>query len=448
MDEGTNDLESAGYPRDPPCAGNYGNPQDTMAREVNHFCLAHTNMKVILVNICLVIVSDCWGGAEAVVYDLAKYLRAKGHAVTVLVNHEIMEFYQDLEDIQLFDLGHLYPFRSMAEQRLRANWKYDFSTRLLSLFYLYLDELHLRLSRRKIQRHMVGVMSKNHVQVIHSHLPDDTFLVSSLPMQVPRVATIHGLPSGAWSTRCKEGRYRKALIMMDVLTTVSVFTSEALHAWERRFEKLLVIPNGIDVSGIQAQAKHIPTRSSLNLLFPGGARPVKGGLMLIKALAAIKSEMPHVHAYLAGQIPRNHPIRKMVREFQLESNTTFTGFLRRQQYLNLLKSVDLLVMPSQREAMALVYLEAMALGKPIVAGKTSSIPETVKDGRNGILVNLSARGLSSAVVKLCRDRQLTNRITRNNLRDVAKFDWGPIVDRYVDLYRELAIYRNQPLRQA
>jgi glycosyltransferase involved in cell wall biosynthesis len=147
--------------------------------------------------------------------------------------------------------------------------------------------------------------------------------------------------------------------------------------------------------------------------------------------------MPNIHVYIAGEIPTNHPIRKMVREFQLESNTTFTGFLPRQQYLNLLKSVDLLVMPSQQEGNALVYLEATALGKPIVAGKTGSMPETIKDGRNGILVRLDVDDLAHAVLKLCRDRDLAEAIAENNLRDATKLDWSPIVDRYVSLYQQL-----------
>jgi glycosyltransferase involved in cell wall biosynthesis len=409
-------------------------------------------------NVCLVIVSDAWGGAEAVVYELARHLRAKGHVVTVLANREIVKFYQELEDVRLVDLGHRYPFKSTALHKLRASSKYDVHRRLVSLVCTYLDELYFYTHRKRIQTNMTRVMVMNRIEVIHAHLFDDTFLVSGLHVTLaPRIATVHGLrerkranilsiPLVRWKDRC----YRKALIRMDVVTTVSVFTSEVLHAWEPRLKQdILVIPNGVDILEIRTRANLTPTlRGSFNLLFPGGAKPVKGGVLLIRALAAIKDKVRGIHAYLAGHVPENHPIRRMVREFQLESNTTFTGFLPRQQYRNLLKSVDLLVMPSREEANALVYLEAIALGKPIVAAKTSSVPETVQDGRNGILVRLDAHDIANAVVRLYRNRELAESIAKNNLQDAMKFDWSSIVDRYVNVYQQLAVQRNLSSRSS
>lgn len=403
-------------------------------------------------NVSLVIVSDCWGGAEAVVYELARHLRAKGHLATVVVNHEIMKFYQELEGVRLFDLGHLYPFKSLAIHEFRERSKYHLHMILVSLVCSYLDELYLHIHRKRIQANMTRIMVMNRIEVIHSHLLEDAFLVSGLHVTSPKIATVHGLrerrrvnilslPLANW----KDRRYREALKRMDMVTTVSVFTSKALHAWEPHLKKdIVVVPNGVNISEIQTKSNLTPTlRGSFNLLFPGGARPVKGGVLLIRALAAVKNEIPRIHAYLAGDVPRNHPLRKMVAEFQLDSNITFTGFLSRQQYRDLLKSVDVLVMPSRQEAFGLVYVEAMALGKPIVAARTSSIPETIEDGRNGILVRLDAQDIANAIARLYKDRELAESIARNNLRDAAKFEWSHIVDRYVALYQQMATHRNQ-----
>ena len=56
-------------------------------------------------NVCLVLISDGWGGAETVVYELARHLRDKGENVSIILNKEILKFYDDLEDVEVFDIG-------------------------------------------------------------------------------------------------------------------------------------------------------------------------------------------------------------------------------------------------------------------------------------------------------------------------------------------------------
>ena len=134
-------------------------------------------------------------------------------------------------------------------------------------------------------------------------------------------------------------------------------------------------------------------------------------------------------------------LRKMVKELGLEQSVTFVGFLQKEEYRQLLNSVDVLVMPSRDEAFGIVYIEAMALGKPIIAANCSGTPEVVEDWRNGILVELNPNKLAEAILCLYQNEDLRKKISQNNLQDAAKYDWNYIVNQYIDIYGDVIHFK-------
>jgi glycosyltransferase involved in cell wall biosynthesis len=96
-------------------------------------------------------------------------------------------------------------------------------------------------------------------------------------------------------------------------------------------------------------------------------------------------------------------------------------------------------MPSKQESFGIVYVEAMALGKPVVATKVGGIPEVVKDGRNGILVEPDSGRVAEAILYLYKNESVRSEMKRSNLQDIARFDWTSIVDQYLEVYAQLSL---------
>jgi len=94
-------------------------------------------------------------------------------------------------------------------------------------------------------------------------------------------------------------------------------------------------------------------------------------------------------------------------------------------------------MPSKLESFGITYIEAMAMGKPIVAANTSSVPEVIIDRRNGILTDLDSDSVADAILRLYHDKSLREQIAKNNLEDANRFDWNSITDQYLFLYKSL-----------
>lgn len=404
-------------------------------------------------NICQVILSKGWGGGETVVYELARHFRDRGHTVSIILNQELVRHYDTLDNIELFNVGPLYDpialVKSIVSPKPRPAKEYNLHNRLLLLPYAYSREALILVYWRRIRSRVKQFLADRKVDVVHSHMSESALFVYSLgDIQIPTIATPHGehylggvspvhplmMPVAA----CRKRKFKEALERASRVTEVS---ASMLREYEGRGIRLggksLVIGNGINTSEIQ---RHSTSKSMLkgrfNLLFPGGGKFVKGGDLAVQAMAILKGAIPNIHLYIALDVPQNHLLRRMVLQYSLEGNVTFSGFLPIPAYRNLLNSVDVLLMPSRGEAVPIACLEAMALGKPIVATRVGGIPEVVIHGRNGLLVNGDPDQIAEAIVQLHRNEDLRREMGSNSVRDALDFDWNRVVDRYLEVYED------------
>ena len=122
----------------------------------------------------------------------------------------------------------------------------------------------------------------------------------------------------------------------------------------------------------------------------------------------------------------------MVKDFHLEEHVSFLGFVQKKRYFEYLRAMDVLVLPSKDEAFGIVNIEAMALGKPIIASNQGGIPEAVINGRNGVLIEPNAEDVAEAILYLYRNEDVRRHMGENNLQDSKKFAWDRIIDKYVE----------------
>jgi len=407
-------------------------------------------------NICLAIVTDAWAGAETVVHELARHLRARGENVSILINQEGFKYYVDLEDVKILNCGSFFRttelIRSCISPKIETQAEDESPDSYRGSFYLnaLLREIYFKRARTGLMQSILD----NKFDVIHSNLNAGIVFVSNLTssLGIPIIATLHGQSVAGMRKRSCSGwltspvaswrreRLNKALEKADKVTAVSQAEISIVEDCDIPLKgRAVVIPNGVNVAEIQSFSSSVmPLKGKFNLLFPGGARFVKGGDLVIEALSKVKIETSGMHIYMAGDVPRSHYLHKLVAANGLDEQVTFTGFLGIREYRRLLNSVDLVVMPSREESFGIVFLEAMALGKPVIGGDTGGIPEVVQNGRNGILVKPEPEQIAEAIIRLYRNKDLRQEMSQNNLTDVASFDWTSIVQQYINLYKSVS----------
>jgi glycosyltransferase involved in cell wall biosynthesis len=158
---------------------------------------------------------------------------------------------------------------------------------------------------------------------------------------------------------------------------------------------------------------------------------------LIEAVAALgtASSRAPVHVWLAGEGDLRGVLKTQARRRGLAERIHFLG--SRSDVFALMRCADLISLPSRFEGHPLALLEAMALGKAVVASSVGGVPETVRDGETGLLVPRGdVRALARALAQLRDDGALRTRLGREAAREVrARFHVRFTVAALEDTYR-------------
>ena len=397
-------------------------------------------------NICFVLISNGWGGGENVVYQMVSCLIKKNIKVSIILNHEIKEYFEDL-DVQLLDLGSLFDSKSLMKMILNPKTSiFSDNPHPIKLFNLLLMFTYFYRVKKRINNYF----KDNNVDIIHSHIEYADILCYILNSAKDKVRWLSNLHGPWFSLYYSESKFsvvsnffiikflKRAFKRIDRIVFVSKYLyDESMKIFGRLVtEKGIIILNGINSSNINKE-KHVDLKEGFNVLFPGGPKLKKGGDILIEAVNNLVKEIPNLNLYIALDVPEKHLIRQMVKNYGLERRVNFVGFLKPDKYVAFLNSVDILAMPSRMEPFGMVYLEAMKLGIPIVASNIGGGAEIINDYRNGILTPPESHEVANAILTLYNDIELRKRISENNLKDITNFEWVSIIENYIELYNDL-----------
>ena len=106
--------------------------------------------------------------------------------------------------------------------------------------------------------------------------------------------------------------------------------------------------------------------------------------------------------------------------------------------IKLYKVSDICLFPSLIESFGIVIIEAMAAGIPLIVNEVPGSKDLVKNNKNGFVVSKNnAQQFVNIIMKLYNDKILLNRIKKNCISSVKKYDWEKVSVRYIDLYKEI-----------
>jgi glycosyltransferase involved in cell wall biosynthesis len=215
-------------------------------------------------------------------------------------------------------------------------------------------------------------------------------------------------------------------------------------------DKLAMIYSGIDsvelpvVDRAEVRAEFGWPVDAPVVLFAGRLMPQKGVDDLINACDLLQHVRPQICTLIAGSGPLRSTLEETAHLYRLDSRVKFLG--HRDDVPRLLAAADILVLPSLYEGLPNVVLEAMLFKKPVVATAAPGTTEVVVDGQTGLLVPVHGPPkLAKAIRTLVDDPDLRQRLGEaGKARVEAEFSAGPMIERFVALYEELARSKGLP----
>jgi len=179
-----------------------------------------------------------------------------------------------------------------------------------------------------------------------------------------------------------------------------------------------LIYNGVDLERYDHQEPCCTLREEYSMVadaqivgIVARLEPEKGHATLLEAWPLVLRSCPDAYLLVVGEGSRCDALREQAESLGVAHRVIFTG--RREDVPAVTAALDVAVLPSYREAQGLSILEAMALGRPVVASDVGGIPEMIVDGVSGLLVPPHEPApLAAAIVRLLRDHQLADMIGR------------------------------------
>jgi glycosyltransferase involved in cell wall biosynthesis len=213
-----------------------------------------------------------------------------------------------------------------------------------------------------------------------------------------------------------------------------------------RADLVEVIPGGRDPArlGRVTAERRLAARANLNLgaepvvLAVGRQEPPKGLDVLLRAVPAIREANPAVQVIVAGQPGRSSAeLTSIINQLDLAGSVRLVG--HRDDIAELFCAADVFVLPSRREGMPGVVLEAMALEVPIVASDIVPVREALGDPSLGDLFQPGdIAGLATAVTKAIGDPAAgRQRATRAREQFIARYDVARVAERIMALYQSV-----------
>jgi glycosyltransferase involved in cell wall biosynthesis len=190
-------------------------------------------------------------------------------------------------------------------------------------------------------------------------------------------------------------------------------------------EKIVVIPNGVDVPHERPPLKF--GQPPHRVVFIGRLDPVK---RLPDLLQAVKLLNGFVHLDVYGDGIERSKLARQIDESQIAPLVTMRGSINGPQ--EALRDAELLILPSEAEGFGLVLIEAMAAGVPVVATDVPGIRDVVQNEITGLLVPVgSPEALANAIRRVLEDHVLAQRLAAAAWADVRKrFTWDAAIEGY------------------
>jgi len=271
---------------------------------------------------------------------------------------------------------------------------------------------------------------------------------------IPSVALTHGAelwiartPALGWAQRRALGGVRRA-------TAVSEYTAERLRRAIGDEPPVTVLYPGVDTERFSPDVDGSATRDQFGLedrrviVCVSRLVPRKGQDVLIRALGDVRRRVPDATLLLAGDGPSRAGLEALAAAEAPPDSVVFAGEVSPEDLAGVYAAGNVFAMPCRSrfagmevEGLGIVFLEAAACGKPVVAGRSGGAVEAVCDGETGLVVEgTELKAVALGLARLLGDPAEAARMGKaGRARIEAEFTWGESAAKLAGLLRDAVV---------
>lgn len=201
-----------------------------------------------------------------------------------------------------------------------------------------------------------------------------------------------------------------------------------------------IIPNGVDLERFYPDVPMLEEFKNRQnrILYLGRLDRRKGLIELLNALKIVKTKIKDVLLIVVGKGPLEDDCRKLVKKLDLSDAVIFKGYAETDAIPSYYASCDVYCSPALGgESFGIVLLEAMAVGKPVLASKIPGYDRVITDGYNGLFFNpLNPEEIAQKIILVLKNSALKNSLINNSKEFVKGYSWESVAKRVEEFYRQ------------
>jgi glycosyltransferase involved in cell wall biosynthesis len=201
-------------------------------------------------------------------------------------------------------------------------------------------------------------------------------------------------------------------------------------------ELISVIHSGVDADEKIDESSVLSSNRVPVVGTAGPLEAVKGFPFFLGAAARVLSTGRDVEFVIAGAGPEESNLRRLAVELKIDSHVTFVPNLL--EFGDALAAMDIFCLPSLQQGIGTIMLEAMAMGRPVIATRVGGVFRVIRDRETGLLVPPSnSETLAQRILELLDDPAKAREIGREARAEVIReFSVEQMVSRTIEVYRE------------
>lgn len=294
--------------------------------------------------------------------------------------------------------------------------------------------------------HMRRFLEINNINIIHSHKYKTNFysLIASAPKKTLHVATCHNWLGENTKMKMYEWLDKRILKKFDRIIAVSEEVKEKLLRASIPPYKVLKIKNGISLERYSTQHEREVVRSELRvgenkivIGMVGRLDKNKGVSYLLSAAKLIIEEFANVVFLIVGDGASRQELHDETLKLGIGESVIFTGL--RNDIPSILSAMDIFVLPSLKEGLPMVLLEAMASKKPVIATRVGDIPNVITHNESGWLVEPgNTKQLRNTMRYLINDRNHLSLVAEKGYQKVKNiYSSKQMAAHYIEVYKDV-----------
>lgn len=348
-------------------------------------------------------------GGSAVVYE--NLLKYGNDQVFILTAEKDCQTNQPILDAREYrkKYQNLFTLPLLRQQFIHCN------SLLHSLFVFARYELPVQL--RVFFKVIALIKSKNIDVICIGELYSLGWLANTVRFFFKNIKVIFYIHGEELTVDFNSSRYTKSgykyLQQADGIVAVSSFTKNTLiNQYNVNSNKIELVSNGVDINHFNSnnfinRVGDIDLENTNYILFVGRLIERKGIDYAIQSMAKVIVKYPEYKLLIAGEGSYHAVLIALAQENKLTNSVVFLGLVSDDELNALYCQCKLFLMPNRSladgdtEGFGLVFLEANAFGKPVIAGKAGGAPDAVVNGQTGLLVNSeSIEEIGEAVIQI------------------------------------------------